>query len=126
MNKIASISFYDELQKLGMISDEQANESVHRLETLERAKPTIGQVGRYAGLGAITAPVMGLAASAISKKPYVHAGGSLGRVLAGDALKGAIGMGAMPLLRSHLDRQAETGTIKKYLNEHETGAPTVG
>ena len=124
--KEASIAFYSEIQKLGMISDEQANESVHRLETLERAKPTAGQMGRYAGLGALTAPALGLAASAITKKPYVHSGGSVGRVLAGDALKGAVGMGAVPLLRNHMDRQAEAGTIKKYLKEHETGAPTVG
>jgi len=105
----------DELQKLGAVSDEQAKASLDRLESLEKSKPTLGQVGRYAGLGAITAPAMGLIGSAIAKKPYVHAGGSLGRVLASDAAKGALGMGAMPLLRSHLDRRAEIGTLKKYL-----------
>lgn len=107
----------DELEKLGAVSPQQARTSLDRLDTLEQNKPTSGQVARYAGLGAVTAPAVGMLSNAIRKKPVFEGL----RGVAADATKGAIGMGAMPLLRGHLDRQAEIGTLKKYL--HENGTP---
>ena len=45
-------SLFDELEKLGAISDDQARRSLDRLDQLDKNKPTPGQVGRYGALGA--------------------------------------------------------------------------
>lgn len=115
MDKFATI---DELLKLGAISDDQARQSLDRLNTLERSKPTTGQVGRYAALGAVAGPAMGAVSNVIKGKRALDFGTvSKLRGVAGEAAKGAIGMGAVPLARGHLDRRAETGTLKSYLKE---------
>lgn len=131
MKKISMDAFFSELAKIGAISDEQARGSLERLDTLERNKPTMGQMGRYAGLGAVTAPAMGMISTAIRSggKALVE-GGTVKdklRSVAADAAKGAVGMGAMPLLRSHLDRRAEVGTLKNYMQQpHELPSASPG
>lgn len=131
MKKISMDAFFSELAKVGAISDEQARGSLERLDTLERNKPTMGQVGRYAGLGAVTAPAMGMIGNAIrSGGRALVEGGTVKdklRNVAADAAKGAVGMGAMPLLRSHLDRRAEIGTLKNYMQQpHELPSASPG
>ncbi len=103
-------AFFDELTKLGAISDDQARASLDRLESLEKNKPTGGQVARYGVLGA-GAGALGKAVS----HGIEHSQLPVGRSLGGAAAAGAIGMGAMPLLRSSLDRRAEMGRLKQYM-----------
>lgn len=119
---INKISFFDELAKIGAISDEQARSSLDRLDTLERNRPTLHQVGRYAGLGAVAGPAMSLAGNLIKKGPkgaLDFGGKSVLRGAVGDATKGAIGGGLVPLVRNQLDRRAEMGTLKTFMRQHE-------
>lgn len=111
-------AFFDELRKLA-VSDEDARRSLDRLDALEKSKPTIGQVGRYAGIGAAAGPAIS-AAGNIIKGEHAFKGpkGAL-RDIAAQAVKGSLSAGAVPLLRSHMDRQAETHTLKNYLKEQE-------
>lgn len=112
----------DELEKLGAVSPDQARRSLDRLQVLEQNKPTAGQVGRYAALGAATTPAINMAANVIRKKPILDSktmGGKV-RQVAADATKGAVGLGALPLVRGHLDRQAEIGTLKRFMKEQPT------
>jgi Domain of unknown function (DUF6321) len=128
--KEAMVSMVDELAKLGTISDEEAAKALERYESLERGTPTRGQVARYAALGAVAGPVIGAAGKAIAggRAPGesmarfltgAKAPGALGivRGVAGDAAKGAISAGAVPLIRQHLDRKAEMGTLREYMKE---------
>lgn len=115
-------AFFEELAKVGAISEEQARASLDRLDTLERNKPTMGQVGRYAGLGAVAGPVMSTVSNVIKHGPSgaINFGGkSIARGILGDAAKGAIGGGLVPLARNHLDRRGEIGTLKTFVHEHQ-------
>lgn len=109
--------------KLAAVTEEQARSSLNRLDSLDRSKPTLRQVGRYGALGAVAAPVANIATNAIRGKPLLDAGTNIGKLreVAGRAAGGAITGGAIPLLRSHLDRKAELGTLKTYLNENNPG-----
>ena len=105
----------DELAKLGAISDEQARRSLDRYDALEKAKPTVGQVGRYGALGA--------GAGALSKTistSIEHGRMPTGRAALGAAAAGAVGMGAVPLIRGALDRHAEKKVLKSYINQQGT------
>ncbi|WP_394831811.1 hypothetical protein LVJ94_35375 [Pendulispora rubella] len=120
-------AFFDELRKLGAISDEHAQASLDRLESLDRTRRSTGQIARYAGLGAATAPVIGALGNAVRGKGF--RGGLRGteylRDVAGNAVAGSLGMGAVPVLQNHLDRRAELGTLRKYVQEKTgAGAPT--
>ncbi len=105
----------DELEKLGAISDEQARRSLDRYDQLEKTRPTLGQAGRYGALGAGVGTLMHVAGNALE-------GGSLKpRALGAAAVKGAIGMGGVPLAVRALDRRAELATLKKYLSQEHLG-----
>jgi hypothetical protein len=109
-----------ELVKLGAISDSHARRSLDRLETLEKNKPTGGQVARYATLGAVAAPAIGALGNVVRGKPPLEGAGAAGKLrdLAAQSVKGGLTSGAIPLVRSHLDRRAEIGTLRQYLNEN--------
>lgn len=113
--KINISSFFDEMRKLGAISDDQARSALDRLDTLERNQPTLEQAARYGLLGAGT----GIATRGLGDVIEHGAGGALGmavpRRYAAAAATGGLMAGALPMIRSHLDRRAEMGTLKKYL-----------
>lgn len=113
--------------KLAEISEEQARGSLNRLDSLDRNKPTLKQVGRYATLGAAAAPIANLATNAIRGKPLLDAGTNIGKLreVAGRAAGGAITGGAIPLLRSHLDRKAELGTLRRFVDENMPPQPDI-
>lgn len=127
--KLSMVSVLNELAKLGTVSDLEAEKALDRYESLEKNKPTLGQVGRYAALGAAAGPVIAATGNAIaggrgSKSLLGHLAGARGpgamsslRGVAGSAATGAISSGAIPLVRAHLDRRAEMGTLQKYLAE---------
>jgi len=112
---------FDELEKLGAVSDDQANAALERLDTLERQKATAGQVARYGALGGAAGAGIGVIRNTISKTK----GGVRGHI--GNAVAGAISAGGLPVLQKHFDRKAEESTLKSYLEENEdkTAAPLV-
>lgn len=114
-------SIFDELLKLGAVSDEQAQSSLDRLETLEKNKPTVGQVARYGALGAVAGPVIGGVGNALEHGRVYRGKGNL----LANVAKGAISSGAIPLVRGELDRRAEVGTLKKYVGEGQKTAGKV-
>lgn len=107
-------TFFDELVKLGAISDETARRSLDRLDSLEKSKATPKQVLRYGTVGALAAPAIGALGNVIEGKPLEGL-----RTIGAQAVKGALGSGAIPIARQALDRRAEMGTLKKYMQEHE-------
>lgn len=119
--KVAAL--LEELHKVGAITDEEARRSLDRLDSLDRSKPTLSQASRYALIGATAGPAVRAATNLIRGKSPLDfaqaAGKSPLRGLAADALGGATMAGAVPMLRSHFDRSAETGTLKKYMKQHE-------
>jgi hypothetical protein len=120
-------AFFDELEKLGAISDEEAAASRRRLEVLEGKKPTVHQVARYAAIGALAKPAIG-ALGAVIKGGRREGIGQLGhlvgakapgtgaalRSLAERSATGALSAGAIPLVRTHFDRKAEQAKLKAY------------
>ena len=120
------LSCVRELLKLGAVSPEEAQQAMDNIESLQKAAPTPRLMGQYAALGAAAAPVMGALGSVIQKRPYFgDAVGALakGRVVAGDAVKGAIGMGAIPLARARLQRGEAVGKLKDFMAENAQTAP---
>ena len=119
-------STFDELIKLGAISDEQAQAALNRLTTLERNKPTPGRVARYAAVGAVAAPVIHAATSAIEGKNPLKGLSHLGKLrhAGAHAAKGALAAGAVPLVQQHFDRRGEEKTLHKYLAERTKAAST--
>jgi hypothetical protein len=119
------VSFFDELEKLGAVSDDQARRSLDRLDQLEKNTPTPGQVGRYGALGAGA----GALGHVVSRAIEGGAKGITRRSALGAAAAGAIGMGAVPLVRGALDRHAEKKTLSAYLRQPDktaASAPTRG
>ena len=122
--------------KLGEVSDEEAAKSLERYEALEKNKPTVGQAARYAAIGTVAGPVIRAVGQAVrgGRKSGVSVLGHLVgadlpgtgnalRSLASNAAGGAIGSGAIPLIRGQMDRQAEMGTLKKYMVERHKKDP---
>jgi hypothetical protein len=126
--------FFDEisadaaLEKQADVSQEEAERALGRYESLERNKPTKKQIGRYAALGATAAPLVTAAGNLIrggKAKDVSTIGHLLGakgpgagkalRGLGASMTTGAISSGAIPMIRSQLDRQAEMSTLKGYL-----------
>ncbi len=110
----------DELEKLGTISTEQARRALEKLDDLEQSKPDAAQVARYGVTGAGAGAAFGALGNAIARKPFaVSAGGAGLRGIAADAVKGALGAGALPLVQAGLDRRAQMGTLKKFVAQPE-------
>lgn len=109
-------SCIDELEKLGAISDDEARKALDRIDTLEKSNPTSKQVARYATIGAVAGPAVSALGNVIKGDP-TFGGKSKLRHIVGEAAKGAVASGAIPLVRGHLDRKAELGTLKQYMQE---------
>lgn len=104
----------DELEKLGAVSADQARRALDQLDALEKNKPDAAQVARYSATGAAAGAGLGALGRVIAKSPGVGVRG-----VASDAIKGALGAGALPLVQSGLDRRAQVGTLKKYIQQPE-------
>lgn len=105
--------------KSASISPDQARRSLDRLDSLERSKPTLGQVGRYGMIGGLGGAAIGAVGNAIEGGSALKGATPKAKMLnvAANAAKGALGGGALPLLRAHSDRHAEMGTLRKYMNQ---------
>ena len=115
------ISFLDEMSKhANVVSDEEAEKALDRLDTLRKSAPDGKTVARYAGIGAVSGPAIVAAREAISGDSLMG-GGSKGKMLRkalGHAAAGALTSGAIPLVRSHLDRKAEMSKLKTWVDQH--------
>jgi hypothetical protein len=116
MNSVTVRSFIDELEKLGAVSAEEARRSLDRLDSLEQNKPTAGQVARYGALGAAAGGLTKTISNAIES-----GGRPTGRGALAGATAGALSLGAVPLIRQHLDRKAEYGKLKRFMHEGDFG-----
>lgn len=123
--RIRATSFFDELVKLGAVSDDQAQAALDRLESLERSKPTVGQAVRYGTLGAGA----GLATRGLGDVIEHGMQGALSserflpRRYAAAAATGGLMAGAVPMMRSAWDRRAEKGKLKQYLSQPTSEGP---
>jgi hypothetical protein len=123
------------------VSQERAQRAMDRLNGMEDTKPTLGQVGRYAGIGGLGGSAIKALGNVIEgyKKPTTP--GLKGQLLAvgkaavkGDTNKavasrirsvastgvtGALGAGVLPLARTGTDRSAERRVLRKYINQYE-------
>lgn len=107
-----------EAMKLGHVpvSQEDAAAALQRYKRLEDSSPTAGQVARYAGIGAVAAPAVAIARDAIRGGKWGDWKGVGGvRNAIGHAVAGAATSGGIPLIRAHLDREAEKNTLRKYI-----------
>lgn len=127
------------------VSQERAVRALDRLDRMNDTKPTAGQLGRYAGIGGAggaaisalsnvvegykrpTTPglkghllALGQAAVRAEKNPTTA---SKVRSVAASATRGALGGGAIPLLRNVADRHAEQKVLKNYVSQYEAGVP---
>lgn len=119
--------FFEELIKMGAISDEEAAHALGRYESLKENKPELGQISRYSALGATVAPAIGAVENRIRGEGQLlrpAAGRSTGRALAGKAVAGAVGMGLVPIARHWMDQSAERSKLKSYLRQHATQQST--
>lgn len=117
-----------ELTKGAAVSADDARRSMDRLDTLERNKPTLRQVGRYGAIGGLGGAAIGAVGNAIETGTALKGVTPKDKVrnLASSAVKGAFGGGAIPLLRAHSDRRAEMGTLKKFMKQDKTASVEVG
>lgn len=107
------------LVKAATVTHEQARRSLDRLDSLERNKPTVGQLARYGTIGGLGGAAIGAVGNAIETGTAMKGATPKAKALnfAANAAKGALGGGAIPLLRMHSDRRAEMGTLRKYMQE---------
>ena len=126
--KKASFNFLacvDELEKLGAISAEEARRAMRDYESLERNKPTPADALRYGAIGAVAGPtISGISDVIKGSKPFAPVAGQSGwkgvaRNIAGTAVAGALGSGAVPIIRHHFDRRAKMKTLQQFMDEHE-------
>lgn len=108
--------------KAAAVSEQEARASLDRLENLERAKPSGAQVGRYAAVGGGAAVGATALKDLIAKGPRDVLGGPGKRLrtVAANAVAGALTSGAVPLVRSHLDQEAEKHKIRAFLKQPRT------
>lgn len=124
-------SFFDELQKLGAVGDEELERTKARYKELQEQRPDAAQVGRYMGFGAVTAPVLSAMGNAIrggrmeGQSMASHLTGArdvpfgVARSIASDAARGALASGAIPVLRGEMDRRVEMRELAHKMKEHE-------
>jgi len=106
--------------KHAAVSEEEALESLQRLHRLEEMKPTVGQVGRYATIGAASGPAIASLKHVIEGGEILGGAGKRLRGGAAAATAGALTSGAIPLVRSYMDRRAEIGKLKKFVQQEGT------
>ncbi len=114
-------SFFDELNKLGAVSDQEAARALATLQDLEQNKPTTQQTLGYAGIGALANPLMHAAGNIIKKRSPFE-GVSLGdklRDVGAQAVKGGVGGTAVSIAQQQLDRHQNMGKLKSYVAERD-------
>jgi hypothetical protein len=121
--KMASI--LDELEKIGFVSDAEAENALASIQALEQDKPTKRQTLGYMGAGAILTPAFHIAGNAIRKRPLLEGAntGEKARDALAQAVKGGLGGTAVSMAQRHIDRNDKTNTLKAYLAQHQAQEP---
>jgi hypothetical protein len=123
MKHASAAGFFDELEKLGAVSDDEAVRALQSLQDLEDSKPTAKQMAGYAGIGAVATPAVHMVGNAIKGGgPILEGAGAAGkaRALAAHMAKGAIGGGALPIVQQEYDRHAKMKVLKNWVKEHQS------
>lgn len=115
---------HEQLTKAAEVSADDARRSLDRLDSLERVKPTAGQFGRYTGIGGAAGAAAGAIGNAIEHGSALKGGSTKAKLLnvAANTAKGALAGGAVPLLRNHMDRRAEMGTLHNFMSENKVAS----
>jgi hypothetical protein len=110
-------------RKTAEVSPELARRSLDRLDAIEKSKPTARQAVRYGAIGGVGGAGIGAIGHMIERGSPFKGVTPKAKALnfAANAAKGAIGGGAIPLIQNSIDRRAEVGTLRKYMQEN-TGA----
>jgi len=108
----------DEFCKLNAVTRDEAVRSLERLQQLK--KQPMGELARGAAVGAIAAPILGLASRKIrGGEPIVKGLKALvstgGRNLAADSVTGATYGGAVPAARNLLERKVEREKLEDFV-----------
>lgn len=114
-------AFFDELEKLGYVSDAEAARALQSLQDLEENKPTLGQTLGYAGIGAVATPLVHAAGNVIRKRsPFegVNLGDKL-RDAGAQVFKGGVGGTAVSIGQQQFDRHHNMSKLRSYVAEHD-------
>lgn len=143
-------SCFDELVKLGFVSDQQAQESLKRIDALQTGEMDNDQLLRYGAIGATAAPALGALANVMRGnapimkatravepatraakirtlltgiKPTEEVPHALARSIAADATRGALGGVGLNVVRQKTDQAAELSKLKEYVRQHDANKP---
>ncbi len=113
-----------ELEKQAAVSIDDARRSLDRLDTLERNAPTVRQVGRYGAVGGLGGAAIGAIGNSIEHGSALKGATPKAKALnlAANTVKGALGGGALPLMRTTLDRRAEKNTLRRFMGQDKVAA----
>lgn len=114
-------SFFDELVKLGEVTEEEAAHALDRYEKVNQMKMDAEQLKNNMLIGAASKPTMRLVSNAIMGAPLIKGapGARLGKtrgVLA-DMLMGSVGAAGLTMLKQHADEQAYKNKVEQFLKE---------
>lgn len=118
----------EELMKLGQpVSSTEAEGALKRLNKLDEAKPSGGELARGAIAGTGLSVAGNLLGSTISGtraplRAAVAGAPTLGKQIAGAAIPGVIVGAALPLVRRHMDVEAEKEKLRSHLGISNHGA----
>ena len=122
-------AFFDELGKLGMVSDEEAARALQSLQDLEENKPTAKQTLGYMGIGAAATPIMHMAGNAIRGRPVLGDPTlalrgrarlmDMARDAGAQAFKGGVGGTVVSIGQQQLDRHQNMGKLRQYVEQSD-------
>lgn len=110
------------------VTDTDARKALKQIETLENNKPGMGQLGRYASIGALAAPAISVVGDIIRGKPILGRtpGAATGQQMTemlrntlAAGTTGALSAGVIPLLRHRSDVNAEMDTLREFIAERQ-------
>lgn len=114
-------AMFNELEKLGAVSDAEAARALQSLQDLEDNKPTIGQTLGYAGIGAAATPLIHMAGNVIRKGRPFEGAGSLDKLreVGSQVFKGGIGGTAVSIGQQQFDRHHNMNKLRSYVAERD-------
>jgi hypothetical protein len=137
----------DELQKLGQvpsdnaISRQEAWKALKEYKELSKDRPDVGEMGRYALVGAAATPAIGAVQDVVSGTQGMGVGAgkqlSLGkrfqrtltggtRKILGRGVAGAATMGLLPVVKHYVDRRAMQNKLQQYMAQQQPQQQVAG
>lgn len=105
-----------QLAKVAEVTREQAQHAMERLDDLEHQRPTMGQLGRGALVGAMVGPIASNVSKLVSEGRF-----SKPREIAGQIAGGTIFGTATPLLKHKVETGTERRTLRNYIESGQAG-----